>query len=319
MFAREEQHLKGASLDFLRELFFVLRNVPALAHRYKRQSFFAVASLVLSAGSTLVKNGLFTEDSTTHAVLKWIAWAGMGLTAMLFCLAFIDIIKNRLSFNDLVSTSVSLDAYYHPLDEETYELVQCQHCINRTHMPVRNFAEISDGYYDDISSCTLDYRFDTTARTELVALTSSCEPRWDNFGSRRLYVYRNTMEFSPPLQSSAGFDLIWKIIAKGGGVEAAAFDKGTTFYRGVDYDTLQFYLTIHAPAGYEVCLLDWGVCDSSGSKLTEETGDQEKPQTAPSGALLQWRVSLARKHLRYMLRYRFDAHSWTRAGNSNPR
>jgi hypothetical protein len=298
-------------LDFLRELFFVLRNVPALAHRYKKQSIFAAIFLCLSIGSIMAKNGLFANDSTVKTVLQYLSWVGEALTALVFLLAFIDLARNRLSFSDLVCTSLSVDAYYHIPSEEIYELVQRECCRNRTGLAVRNFAEVSDGYYENVPSWTVNHQFSSAAKVKLKALTQTSEARKNNFGSGDVYFYRQPMEFEPPLPSGANIEVVCKITAKGAAVDASAFTDGTVFYRGVDYDTLHYYMTIHAPVGYEVCLLDWGVFDSSGAKLSKETDNQEEPKVTFSGALLQWRVALARKHLRYMVKYRFDAFKYS--------
>lgn len=303
----------GARLDFLRELLFVLRNVPALAQRYKKRSVFAALTLCLSIGSMLAKHGLFATASTAQTVLQYIFWVGVGVTVLVFCLAFVDLIMNRLSFDDLVCTNVSVDAYYHVPSKGMYELVQHTHCCNRTGNPVSKLADVCDGYYQQLTSWAVKYSFKSASSAMLEIPTDPVrEVIKNNYQSGEVYFYHESARFNPPLQHGETGDIAYRMSAALAQIEASAFTgNGTVFYRGVDYPTLRYFVTIHAPAGYEVECLEWGVIDAGGRKLTKQTDDQAEPKIAPSQALLQWSVSLPKKHLRYMLKFKFNDRKWT--------
>jgi hypothetical protein len=301
-------------LDFFREILFLLQNVPALAHRYEKQSFFAGAFLLVSIASALAKNNLFPPPSALGAFLKWISAGALVLTGLAFVLAFIDLAKDRLPFDDLVCTDITDDAYYHKPEEQTYELVQRCRCTNRTNASIRNFAPLQDGYYQDVPAWNVQYALIGRPSVQLdVIKPFEHEVRKNNFpgGNGFFYIYRANTEFNPPLPPGEGIDLIYGLSASGAAVEAGAFSSsGTVFARGVEYDTLNYYVTIHAPPGFEVKLSSFGVLDPSGIVLADETQRQRKPEVSASGGLLQWRVSLARRHLRYMVGYRFEAYGW---------
>ena len=300
-------------MEFLRELWFVLENVPSLAARYQKLSLWATVFLLLSVASVIVKNRFFASKRTEQTVLTFLSRTTTALTALVFVLAFVDLAKNRLPFDDLVCTDIGVDAYYHVPGDNQYELVQRQKCSNRTDHSIRNFVSLRDGYYERVPNWMAQSRLvSSSARIKFALLTRSEEERKNDIGgSKTLYLYRQTAEFDPPLPSGGSIDLVYHLSASGAPIELSAFsDDGTVFYRGVDYDTLIYDLTIHAPVGYEVFLLDWGVMDSSGTRATDEIGRQTAPHVAASGGLLQWRVLLARKHLRYMLRYRFEPYGW---------
>ncbi len=270
--------------------------------------------LVVSIAVTLIKNNFFASPSTQRTLLKWISTGSLALTGLAFVLAFIDLAKNRLPFDDLVCTDITDDAYYHRPEEKIYELVQRCRCTNRTHASIRNFAPLQDGYYEEIPTWNVQYGLIGRPPVELVVLKPfEHEVRKDNFpgGKGVFYLYRANAEFDPPLPPGEGIDLIYRLSASGAAVEAQAFsNSGTVFARGVEYDTLNYYVTIHAPPGFEVKLSAFGVLDPSGLLLPGETQRQKKPELSASGGLLQWRVSLARRHLRYMLSYRFEAYGW---------
>lgn len=299
-------------MDFLRELFFLLRNVPTLAHRYQAESLWATTSLVLAIATTLIKNNFLADASVTARLLTWFSRISYAATALAFIFAFIDLAKARLPFDDIVCDTVAVDAYYQPPAARTYDLLERLHCTNRSHNSIRNFAPIQDGYYERIPTWTVTYKLlgRPTVKLALVNQTEA-ELRKNTFpgGGTTLYVYRATTEFQPDLPAGEMIDLVYKIAARGAPVEIEAFSAaGTLFARGVEYNTLSYYVTIHAPPGYEIRLRDWGVIDPGGRPVAAETARQEKPQLSSTGALLQWKVSLARKHLRYMLKYAFESY-----------
>jgi hypothetical protein len=297
---------------FLQEVWFAVQNTPALASRYEKHALFALFFFVVSVAARLVKNRFFSSSSRRRTALTWLSRTSLALTGLAFVLAFIDLVKNRLPFDDLVCTDVAVDAYYHSPRDQSYELIQRERCFNRTDHSVRNYADLRDGYYEKIPhwqvtpvllSCTARVKFAPIVRTDE-------ERRNDIGGARTLYFYRESAEFDPPLPSGSSYDLEYEISARGVPVDAAAFsNEGTVFYRGVDYDTLNYYLTIHAPSGYFIEMTDWGVFDSAGAKLSEETGRQKEPHVSVSGSLLEWRVSPARRHIRYMLKYRITSYA----------
>jgi len=136
------------------------------------------------------------------------------------------------------------------------------------------------------------------------------EVRKSNFsgGAKTIYLYQANAEFQPPLPPGDRVDLLYEVLSTGTTVEEAAFSNdGTMFVGGVSYDTLTYIITVHAPPAHEIQLRDWGVINANGDKIPEETDHQKKARVCVSSGLLQWRVSLARKHLRYMLKYRFKA------------
>ncbi len=300
-------------MQFVREISFLLLNVPALAHRYQSQSVLAAVFLVLSAASILIKNRLVDDASTRRTWLKWIARTSLVLSVMMFVLAFIDLVKNRLSFDEIVCTDISDDAYYHVPEGKTYELVERFRCSNRTGASVRNLADLSDGFSERISSWTPEFKLLGRPSVALVIHKPS-ESLWkSNYagGTGTIYLYRASAEFDPPLSPGAEFDLVSKLTAHGSPVETAAFStSGTSFVQAVPYETLSYYVTIHAPPGFEIRLRNWGVIDQGGLLVADETQRQEKPNVSPSGGLLQWRVSLTRLNLRYMLSYWFEAYGW---------
>jgi hypothetical protein len=195
-------------------------------------------------------------------------------------------------------------------------LVQRQKCNNRTDHSIRNFADIRDGYYQEIPRWDVQFALAPNKdAVKLVAFGSSLHEERKNYVGgpgtpTTLYAYWQKTEFDPPLAEGADVDLAYKISARGAPVETGAFSRdATVFYRGVDYDTLHYYLTIHAPPGYQISLKDFGVLDSGGHHDSTETDRQEKPQVSASGELLEWHVTLARKHLRYMMKYEIQAYA----------
>jgi hypothetical protein len=301
-------------LQFLQELWFVIKHVPELAQRYKKSSIVAALFLILSVASDLVKNRLFSSASIQATVLYWISVASLAFTGFVFLLAFVDLIKNRLHFVDLVCTNVAVDAYYHAPGEQAYELVTRLQGSNRTSASVRNFANLGDGYYEKISQWSVQHKLVSTPAVELLLHPlSSGDARANNFLSsqKTIFMYQNSAEFKPPLSKGSTFDLVYRISASGAPIEAAAFTTdGTLFALGVEYDTLRYHIAIHAPQDYKISLWESGVLDPNGAIIADETKRQKKPEVSISGSLLQWHISLAKKHLRYMLKFRFEAHGW---------
>lgn len=301
-------------MQFLEELWLIIKAVPHLVHRYKKQSYFAAAFLILSIGSDLVKNKLFASASTTGTILTWTSRISLGLTVLLFLLAFIDLLKNRLSLNDLVCTKASVDAYYHEPAAQQYELVKRLQCSNRTGTPIRGFADIYDGYYEMVPDWTVQHALLEKPSIEFKLHTPpKYTVRKSNFpgSDKEIHFYEISSEFEPPLPAGAKFDLVYRILAKGAPIEQSAFtNNGTQFVVGVDYDTLNYQICIHAPMGFKISLRGYGVLDVEGIQIEHETSRQKKPEVSVSGSLLQWQIYVARKHLRYMLKYRFEPYGW---------
>jgi len=303
-------------MDFIRECWFILQNVPSLAHRYQSESILAAVFFVLSIAaafiSTIIKHRLTDRAPTWEKILKWVSGLSGALTVLVFVFAFVDLVKARLPFDDIVCSDIALDAYYHPPEEKTYELIERFKCANRTNSSIRNFATLRDGYFEKIPSWTLRYSLLGRPPVNLIVhVQSQPEERANNFagGQPIFYLYRATSEFNPPLPAGTDIDLVYELAAGGAPVEAAAFsDAGTVFARGVDYDTLNYSVAIHAPPGYEIRLRGWGVLDPNGQLQSEETRRQRTPQLSTTGSLLQWQVSLARRNLSYMLRYQLKAY-----------
>jgi hypothetical protein len=305
------------TVDFFQELWFIVVNVPNLAHRYQGESIWATASLVISIASTLIKNRLAESDAMRRDVLKWLSRASMGVTVLVFVLAFVDLARTRIPFDDIVCTEIAADAYYHAPGEKTYELVERYACSNRTNTSIRNFASLQDGYFERIPVWDVQYKLLGSPSVELV-VRKRTEPelRRNNYpgGPEIVYYYGATAEFVPPLSAGAGIDLVYKLSAIGTEVEKAAFTKsGTVFARGVPYGTLRYSVTIHAPPGYEVKLRDWAVMDPSGRLIPEETQRQTGPRSTHSDGSLHWSVSLARRHVRYMLRYSLESYGFEKS------
>ena len=299
---------------FLREFWFVLVNVPSLAHRYENQAFWSVVFLFLSVASTLVKNRLFTSPSIRRNVITWIARISLAITGFIFLIAFVDLAKNRLPFDDLVCSDVASDAFYHPPEDKAYELVNRVNCTNRSEETIRNFAPLQDGYYEAIPNWTVKTKLLGNPSVDLlVHLHPGPVVRKNNFpGGKDIYFYQATSEFDPPLGIGQKIDLVYEISAGGTSVEQSAFSRdGTVFIGSVDYDTLTYHLTIHAPLGYSIEMQDWGVLDAGGKLVAFENYRQEKPSVSTAGSLLQWHVSPARRHLRYMMKYRFIQYGWS--------
>jgi hypothetical protein len=295
-------------VDFARELWFVIQHAPSLAHRYQAHALWAGVFLVLSMASMVAKTLVIAP--VREMLLKRISAVSSVVTATIFVLAFIDLAKTRLPFDDLVCESVAVDAYYHPPADRSYDLVERYRCSNRTSQPVRNLRAFQDGYYERIPTWSFTSKLLSPATVQLNLIRRSSEPdqRASNFqgGGDTLYVYGATMEFQPSLPSGEAFDLVYRMSAQGAPVEGAAFtNKGTVFARGVEYGTLDYYVTIHAPVGYAIQLRGWQVVDPDGHPIPDETNRQRRPTVTAGGNLLQWRVSLARRHLRYTLQYAF--------------
>jgi hypothetical protein len=301
-------------VQFAQEVWFLVINVPALAHRYQKQGIWVAVFLVLSISSTLVKNRLVGDASIRRQVMRLISWGSWIVTSLIFLLAFVDLVKDRLFFDEIVCTDISDDAYYHVPTEKAYELVERYRCSNRTGASVRNLPDLSDGYSEKIASWTAEYRLLGRPSVELVVHTPSPEQIWkDNYvgGSGEIHMYTASAEFQPPLAPGAEFEFVSRLSASGSPIEVDAFSpKGTMFAQALSYETLNYYLTIHAPEGFEVRLKNWGVIDQGGVLLPDETESQDTPKVSFSGELLQWQVSLGRPNLRYMLSYWFDAYGW---------
>lgn len=225
-------------------------------------------------------------------------------------LAFVDLVRNRLPFDDLVCKEKTIDAYYHVPAEKSYETVVRMQCINRTNQPIKNFAPIQDGYYERIPNWKCQHGLLGSPQVNVVVHKANEEIRESNLpgGAKTIYLYQASSEFKPPLPSGDRVDLLYRVLATGAAVEEAAFsDDGTMFVGGVDYATLTYIITVHAPPAHEIQLRDWGVINANDDKIPDETEHQKKAHICVSSGLLQWRVSLAKKHLRYMLKYRFKA------------
>lgn len=303
-------------MQFLREIWFILQNTPALYHRYEKQFFFASLFMGLAILANLLKYRFVGNSANREKVLKWISGISLCLSVLVFLLAFVDLAKSRLPFDDLVCTDIGVDAYYYVPQDWHYELVQRQKCNNRTDHSIRNFADIRDGYYQEIPKWDAQFALAPNKdNVKLAALGRSYEERKNYVGGpgtpTTLFAYWQKTEFDPPLAEGSDIDLVYKISARGAPVEVGAFlSDGTVFYRGVDYDTLHYYLTIHAPSGYQIDLREFGVLDSGGHHDSTETDRQERPHVSASGELLEWHITLARKHLRYMMRYRIRPYAW---------
>jgi hypothetical protein len=301
-------------LKFLEELWLLLKNVPTLSHRYKKKSFFAAIFILLWVATTLVKNQLFASASLQAKLLTWTSRVSLALTGLVFVLAFVDLVKDSLPLDDLICTDFSHDAYYHLPAEQAYELVVREKCENRTDTPIRNLAAIGDGYCEKLGKWKIEYKLLGTPSVQLdIQTISEGVPRTNNFGgnANTIYCYRASAEFTPPLPSGSGFDLVYRISASGVPIEVSAFSiDGTLFANGVEYNTLRYHITIHAPQGYKIVLREWSVVDADGKPMEHENARQKKPVLDISGGLLQWRITLAKKHWRYKLRYRFEAYGW---------
>jgi hypothetical protein len=310
----EGEGLGELFVQFLKELWLVLKAVPYLANRYKKQSYVAATTLLLALTSDLVKNKLFASASTTASVLTWTSRVSLGLTGLVFLLAFLDLMKNRLSLTDLVCANASVDAYYHEPKDQLYELVKRLECTNRTDLPIRSLASIRDGYYEEIPDWSIQHALLEKPSVELlIHMPSKGIPRGSNFpgGNKNIYFYEASAEFNPPLPVGSKFDLVYRITAKGTSIEELAFsNEGTLLAVGVDYDTLSYQINVHAPMGYKISLRVWGVVDANGIQNASETDRQKKPKVSTSGGLLQWQIYLAKRHLRYMLKYRFEPYGW---------
>lgn len=301
-------------MQFLRELWFVLVNVPELAHRYQNHSVFASIFLAVGVITRLVKNQFFADASMQQTLLKWISISGFCLTGLAFLLAFVDLVEHRLSFDDLVCTDVSVDAYYYPPEGKLYELVKREKCRNRTESSIRNHATLRDGYYEHVPEWHVQSKLLEGPSVQFIIQPISLGQRKDNNfpgSSKVIYLYQASGDFKPPLPSGTGYDLVYRISASGAPVEESAFSEdGTVFALGVDYDALKYTVAIHAPVGYKIHLWEHGVLDANGRLKQDETSRQEEPKVSPSGSLLVWTITLARKQLRYMLKYRFETYDW---------
>jgi hypothetical protein len=288
-------------MQFLKELWFVLLSAPALYHRYEKNAIWAALFLLISIASFLVEHWF----PRWVGILVWGRRASLGLSCLLFILAFVDLAKSRLPFDELVCSDIAVDAYYHLPEEKSYELVQRQQCMNRTDHPIRELHDLRDGYYEKIPDWKIDASVVQGPAGVRVAYFDTNESEYKNYiGDQNVYLYWRKVEFDPPLASGTDVDMVYRISAKGVPIEAQAFSTGTVFYRGVDYDTLTYRITIHAPPGYRFDLLDWGVVDSNGRRNSSETERQKDPRVKGSGGDLEWRVILARKNLSYMMKYK---------------
>lgn len=299
-------------MEFLKEIWFLLKHVPAVASRYKKKSFWVILFAALSAISRLVKNNFFTSASTTHLSLHWLSLASLVLSGLVFVLAFIDLLRNRISLSDLVLTTVTADAYYHAPDENAYELVERLHYVNRTDGPIANLPMIQDGYTEPLQEFKFEYHLQHVPEMGLTTHVENVDQRDSQIeGLGNLHLYRVSAAFAPALASGDDVDLFYRFSAKANRIEAAVFTpNGTVFARRVEYDTLLYCITIHAPQGYNAYLLGWEVKDADGAKKESETRRQEKPRVNEAKNLITWPVTLARKNLRYMLKYKFESYDW---------
>jgi hypothetical protein len=294
-------------MQFLKEVWFVLLSAPALYHSYEKNAIWAGVFLLISVTSFLIKHWL----PRWLGILVWGQRISLGLTCLLFILAFVDLAKSRLPFDELVCSDVAVDAYYHLPQEQSYELVQRQKCINRTDHPIRELRDLRDGYYEKIPDWRIDASVIQGPPGVKLGFFEEDEGQYKNYvGDPIVYLHWRKVEFDSPLPSGSDIDMVYRISAKGVPVEAQAFSTGTVFYRGVDYDTLIYHIAIHAPAGYRFDLMDWGVVDANGHRNASETERQEEPQVTGSGGDLEWRVILARKNLSYMMKYKIVEYSW---------
>ena len=209
---------------FLSEVWFVIQHVPELAHRYENYAIFATVFLVLSLATKVAKSRLVSKEEQPKRLLKWLSAATWGLTVLVFALAFIDLVKDRLPFDDMVCTNISVDAYYHPPDEQTYDLIERAQCSNRTPNPIRNFAPLRDGYYQKLDHWTVQAALLNHPGSDFRLHSSEQPEERKNMlphpGTDTLYLYQASAEFLPPVDSGADIDLVYKISAFGGHVEA---------------------------------------------------------------------------------------------------
>lgn len=294
-------------MQFLKEIWFVLLNVPALYQRYEKQAIWAGIFFLLSVATFVLERWFETHKT----LLMWTRRVSLGLTALLFILAFVDLAKSRLPFDDLVCSEVEVDAYYHLPEEKSYELVQRQRCMNRTDVAIRDLRDIRDGYYENIPEWRVDGHVVQGPEDVRLAFISGVKQHLTNYvGQPDVSFYRQQVEFNAPLPSGADVDMVYRISAKGVPVDAEAFSNGTVWARSVDYDTLLYHLAIHAPAGFRFNLLEWGVVDRNGKRDSAETDRQKEPQLTGSGGQLEWHLVLARKNYSYMLKYRIAPYQW---------
>lgn len=144
-------------MEFWKEILFLLRHVPTVASRYKKRAVWMGILVALSVASRLVKNNFFASASTSKLVLHWTSFASLLIMGLLFALAFIDLLRNRVSLNDLILTTVTADAYYHQQDENAYELVEHHHYVNRTSNPISELPMIQDGYREQLQDWRFEY------------------------------------------------------------------------------------------------------------------------------------------------------------------
>lgn len=295
-------------MQFLKEIWFALLNAPVLYERYEKKAILTVVFLLLSVATFLLEHWF----QTYKKLLVWIRRVSLVLTSLLFILAFVDLAKSRIPFDELVCSDVEVDAYYHLAEDKSYELVQRQQCINRTDHAIQDLRDIRDGYYEKIPDWRLDGQvFHGPAGVRLAFISEDQTHDYKSYvGQANVYLYWRKVEFSPPLPSGADVDMVYRISARGVPVEAGAFSNGTVFSRGVDYDTLLYNIAIHAPAGFRFDLQDWGVLGYDGRRDSAETDRQKEPQVTGSGGQLEWHLVLARKHVSYMLKYKIVPYEW---------
>jgi hypothetical protein len=190
-----------------------------------------------------------------------------------------------------------------------YDVIEISKCINRTDGPIREFSTFKDGYWTALdgwsaSALMIAAESHTKARVEMPA-TSTHEVR-QLPGGKTVHWYQSTAVFDPSLAPGDYCTVECKMEARGD-VETEAFAvAGTEHARGVNFNTLVYKIAIYAPAGHKIVFQDARVPNADHEKDDSETKRQSKAKLNKDLTLLTWRVTLARKTLRYSLRYCFE-------------
>jgi len=297
-------------MKFLYELYLLVRAAPALADRYRNRWLIVIVSGAISIITKIAGSQWFKDNPEAKQILDQASQISAIITAVTAGWAFIALLMTRFPLDELVCREVKVDAHYYPPDVRAYDVIEISKCINRTDGPIREFSTFKDGYWTELDGWSASAQMiaaesHTNARIEMPAATTH-EVRQLPGGGKTVHWYQRTAVFNPSLAPGDYCTVQCKMEARGD-VETEAFAvAGTEYARGVNFNTLVYKIAIHAPAGYKILFQDARVLNADHEEDDSETKRQSKAKLNKDLTLLTWRVTLARKTLRYSLRYRFE-------------
>ncbi len=290
------------------EFYLLLRAAPGYAERYKKQTIIVTVFGVIWLITKFAGVPWFEKDPLTRELVGYASRTSFVISVLATGWAFLTLLAGRFPLDEIVCREVSVDAHYYPPNQRKYDVIELSKCINRTDGPIREFTTFRDGYWTALESWNVSAELiasesHTSAHVEMS--DASTHDVRSLPGGATIHWYRRIAIFNPSLAAGDYCTVECKIEALGE-VETEAFnDTGTEFARGVSFNTLVYKIAIHAPNGYKIAFKDARVLNADHEEDSSETQRQAKAKLRKGQTLLKWRVTLARKALKYSLRYHF--------------